>query len=491
MKQPDPLVFELVKSLSKGEKDNLIRFACASGKTEPPHYLALFRLFEGMETYNEEKAKASFAVLIPQARFADVKRSLRNVILKNLREYGSHNSVDLKNKIHDILNLIDRGFLKSALADIKIAMKTAIAEERFEELISLITHKHHCLLELYTQKEFEREFKKGRKYREWARERQNELDDFQELYRKYYFIIKKKQLSTGEMDLQSANELERKYQDEFSREPLSVRALRNQLEVKLMVSNFRHEFVDSLRYYEQIVALYEENPFLICDHRRHYLRRLDGLASLYFGNEKVEKGWEIVDKMKAKIKDFPYLKWEIMGKYYRVVLANLNVLPPDLKIDQILTEAAAFFHANLNLFPETQRMLLAYQIAWGYFCQNQQGNTLKWLFQITNYPNNAVLLDLQAASRVLYLVSIIELRDYEKYCTHKRNLEYYLTTHLNLHSVTKSLFSVARQTFSERPEKLKAALLSLKAELQQHKESITLMTICHYFDLKKWVEEKL
>ena len=86
-------LFELIKSLNKGEKKSFTLFANYYSEGDKSH-IRLFELMDAQKEYDEEKIKLLFKKEKIKSPLSRVKNYLLEIILKSLRFHHSGKTVD-------------------------------------------------------------------------------------------------------------------------------------------------------------------------------------------------------------------------------------------------------------------------------------------------------------------------------------------------------------------------------------------------------------
>lgn len=144
-------LFSLIKSLSKTEK-RYIRLAFR-GKKGPTNYERLFDAIDQQEIYDEPAIKKIFAGESFIRQLTTAKHYLKNFILKELRNYQTHKSVSvsLKEGLHNVEILFNRGLLSYADQEIKRLEKKAAAFEAHTSQLEILTWKRKVYQALHPE----------------------------------------------------------------------------------------------------------------------------------------------------------------------------------------------------------------------------------------------------------------------------------------------------------------------------------------------------
>lgn len=140
MQNQDDL-FLLIKALTKSEKKFFTQYVNIYEKNSSPTYLKLFEFLNEQEEYDEQKIFRKFRD--PQFRktFPVTKHYLKSMILKTLRhtDLTVRDERDLTVAIIDIKRLMAKGLFAMAKKMIEKLKEEAAADEKFHDIIHLIS----------------------------------------------------------------------------------------------------------------------------------------------------------------------------------------------------------------------------------------------------------------------------------------------------------------------------------------------------------------
>lgn len=142
MKPVSDTLFQLIHSMSQTEKTYFKRQSQGyKGEENNVQYLRVFDAINAMKTYDETKLIASFEGERFIKNFSEIKKYLKNKILKVLRSYYTSQSIEFE--IYEHLSNIEilkkKGLNKAALAELKRTRKIAQKYDLFDVLLNLRT----------------------------------------------------------------------------------------------------------------------------------------------------------------------------------------------------------------------------------------------------------------------------------------------------------------------------------------------------------------
>ena len=133
MKKPSADIFELIKSLSKGEKKYFKNYSSIYKKSNK-HYLLLYNAIARQNEYNETALRQQFKGKAFIKQLAVAKSFLYNRILRNLDSYHESNAEEIRSNIHYAEILYNKGLYYQAE---KILGKMKILSEKYDLYIFL------------------------------------------------------------------------------------------------------------------------------------------------------------------------------------------------------------------------------------------------------------------------------------------------------------------------------------------------------------------
>lgn len=114
MNTPSSELFKLIKSLSKGERTYFKRFSHLHAIGEENKYILLFNAIASQNKYDEKKLKEKFRKESFIRQFSVAKNYLYHQLLKALRSYHGSVHSQIRDLLHEVEILIEKGFYKQA-----------------------------------------------------------------------------------------------------------------------------------------------------------------------------------------------------------------------------------------------------------------------------------------------------------------------------------------------------------------------------------------
>ncbi len=149
MKPTDEL-YQLIHSLSKGEKRYVKIFASKHLIGEANNYLLLFDAILAQEEYDEEALKRAFANTKFIRHLTSEKVYLYKFILRSMRSFNSEKSIEneLKEGLADVQFLMDKRLLAQAMKNLSKIKKMALDYEKYPAMYEALLLERKALFEM-------------------------------------------------------------------------------------------------------------------------------------------------------------------------------------------------------------------------------------------------------------------------------------------------------------------------------------------------------
>jgi tetratricopeptide (TPR) repeat protein len=488
-------LFQLVKSLEKGEKRNFKLYVQRNSGNEDLKVVQLFDALDKMDEYDEEgmlkKNKA-----ITKQQLSNIKAHLYKLILSSLRLIEDRNNIDIL--LHEQLDfariLYNKGLYHQSLKVLDKLKETA---------------KQHKQITIQLQAVF---FEKKIEALHITRSMENraeELSKESDTIDKKLTIINK--LSSLALELYSWY-----IKHGHARDGKDVHALKSFFESNIPSVNvselgfyeklylyqsycwfgfIQQDLLAYYRYTQKWVDLFEEMPSMKMIETGQYIRGLHNLISAQFNLNNYEKFDEAVQlfesfaassigemNMNVKIQVFVYLHIAKINKHFLegTFSEGLKLVP---YIEEMLKEYA--------LHLDRHRVLVFYyKIACLYFGSGDNDKAIDYLNKIINWKVD-LRTDLQCYARLLHLIAHFELGNYDLLEYLIKSVYRFMAKMNNLSTSEEEMFKFIRKSFSLSPQKLVPAFKSLKEKLEKLQGNPLESRSFMYLDIIAWLESKI
>lgn len=499
--KPSSELFKLIKSLTKSEK----RFFKLSSSLQAgeKNYLKLFDAIEKQKEYNEEEIKEMFKHERFIRHLPSEKNHLYKLILKSLRIYHADNSVgsQLKEEIRSIEILYNKALYTECSKLIKKAKKLAYSHEKFYYLFELIKWEKLLLEEEYLSGMFDRDLDKLITEEQEVIEKLRNVAEYQILYSKINYVFR--------MGGYIRNDREKQIVEEISNYPLikgkntalSRRAAATCYYIKGLCAITKHELEDSFANFSKVVNIFEQNPVLIQDIPKQYIKSLSNLLIYYINSRNFNAFFELVEKMRS-LQDQPGfsstdIKLKIFTSTFYAELLAYDRMGDYEKGSAIVDEILNGIELYKDKINKEDVILFYYHIAYVFFGAGRFKESLKFINIVLNDNEPNLRQDIYSFARLFNLIIHYELGNYDLldyivkstsrfYLKRKRefNREYRFETVFLKHIKRAS-------KVVDKAEKLEAAFEDLLGEMNSVLKDDYEKVALEYFDFITWANSKL
>lgn len=293
-------LYDLIHSLSPAEKIYIKKYATISTDNQYNYHKLLEAIYE-QEEYDEKALLKQFKKESFVKHFAVTKNQLFELILKLLRQY--HHKQNIKAVINAAIEngelLYERGLPDLGLKQLNKAYKLAKEYADYRRMEEVLDLKRHYIAQL--------------KAYDWRKdvhallvEKQQLLDAetesvfYAKIYAKYLFLLRQK-FQFRDKDQQ--DELEEILPEGKLSPPQydHFYGYLYYLSIKYTYAFLKKDFVTSIAYMKQIIALWEEHPKLIQKDPELYLAALNN----YMNDAYMNQDWYGYEYTAPKLKNIP------------------------------------------------------------------------------------------------------------------------------------------------------------------------------------------
>ncbi|MEM7036858.1 MAG: hypothetical protein AAF570_07765 [Bacteroidota bacterium] len=406
-------LFELIRSLSRDEVNNFLRYARMKGDVRKKKYLQLFEAIREQDRYDEAALRERFKGQKMLNQLSAAKNYLIKLILKSL-VYNSRtpaNEVELL--IMENEALIQKGQWKLAERYVKKALKKAMKEERFEQAIRLLNQQKTIFIRTERFREWLDMAQALRDRRSQMRAAQYVLEQMRDLYAYYYPLLKANFTPRGAMDLEVIEALEKEplMAEDF---PLhSARAEYYRRMLRFWIANFRRDFVGARTAAQKLVRYFETTPYSVQESYTDYVQQLLRLAVIECQFGHFDEAWALLQRIRdtkprrAHEEVQRFLAWfkGLMG--YILATGDRALIPTEF------ATAKADFQRYKDRLTTADRLSFAFMLAKISLLVGEQDTALRYLREIERESDKKIRVDIQGMARVLMLIVLYELREFD------------------------------------------------------------------------------
>jgi hypothetical protein len=488
-------LFQLIKSLEKGEKRNFKLFVKRNTSGSDFKTILLFDALDKMKDYDEVlllKKNSS----IKKQQLSNIKAQLYKQILSSLRIISDENNIDiqLQEQMAHARILYNKGLY---LQSLKIL-------DRMKETARTYHQLTHLQQVLFFEKKIEALFI-TRSIQNRAEILKNESDKVNEQ------LITVNKLSNLSLQLYSLfiqngharNEKEMKALQDFFEKGLPAASNNgNSFYEKLYLYQsycwyafIRQDFLMYYRYAQKWVTIFEENPNMILVETASYIKGTHNLMGAHFNLLNHDK----LDETVQKFEKFTLTNIITDNENNRILTAvylytakiNLCFLQGEFNKGLKLVKPLEEMLKENQLYLDSHRVLIFYyKIASLYFGSGNNEMAIEYLNRIINQKSD-LRSDLQCYARLLRLIAHYELGNFEllEYLT--KSVYRYMAKMENLSKVEEEIFSFLRKSFRVEAHALKPEFVKLLNKLKKYKNNPLETRAFNYLDVISWLESKI
>ncbi|MFZ5976699.1 MAG: hypothetical protein ACOYU6_03450 [Bacteroidota bacterium] len=489
------MLFQLIKSLEKGEKRNFKLYVKRNASGEDLKIVQLFDALDKMKDYDEGQLLQKNPGIKKQ-QLSNIKAHLYRELLSSLRLIQQADNIDMY--AHEQLDfariLYNKGLYLQSLKLLEKLKETAATQQQ---------HAYQLLAIQFEKKIESMHITRSMENRAEALSAESDA-----VHQQLYLTGK---LSNLALELYSWY-----IQNGHARDKRDVHAVKVFFESNLPACNAAqlgfyeklylyqsycwYGFIlqDLLMYYrytQKWVSLFEENEYMKRIETGQYIRGMHNLLGAQFNLNNFEKFNEYLARFEAfatsplgnindnvRIQTFVYLNTARINKHFLegTFTEGLLLVP---EIIQHLEE----YRLHLD---RHRTLVFYYKIACLYFGSGDNEQAIDYLNKIINWKVD-LRTDLQCYARLLHLIAHYELGNDSLLEYLIKSVYRFMAKMKNLSTVEEEIFKFIRKSFSLSPQKLLPAFKSLKEKLEQLEghplESRSFM----YLDIIGWLESKI
>lgn len=490
-------LFQLVKSLNKGEKRHFKLYASRHKGGENAKFLKLFDIINTQSDFNEEKILAKEPSLKP-SQLPNLKQNLYKQIMASLRML--HSSNDLSLSIREIIDnasiLYNRCLYQQALKTLERGKELA---KKYEKNILLldIHNLEKKLISKIVKKDIQERIDTLVPEGEELLKKLSNINTFSNLSSKLYGLYIKLGFTRNSADFEIVNSFLYSSLPAFKEEDLS-------LEEKMYLYNafvayyfFIQDYRRAYDYAKKLVGLFEGDDMIIQSKLEMYVKAintlLDSQSKLSQYEEFIQTSLKfeaIIGRETLKISEnvrylmFKYSSKHQLDKHFMLGEFDKGVL----KVESI-AEELKLYSDKLN---DHSKQIFYYKFACMFFGNNQHKDAVFWLNKIINAKDEDIRSDISGFARILILISHFELGNDDMVEYYVRSTYRFLAKKDDLHFYqTRILRFLKKLNYIPSKADLKPAFADLLDQLLPLTVNPYEKRAFVYFDIISWLESKI
>ena len=489
-------LFQLIKSLKKGEKRNFKLFA-KRNTTSPVDLksIILFDALDKMENYDEllllKKNKT-----ISKVQLSNMNAHLYKLILSSLRIIKDEDNIDiqLREQMDFARILYNKGFYLQSLNVLDKMKKMAKLHHQPTHLIQILFFEKK-IESLYITRSIES------RADELIQDSNTVLNQIKNVtilsnlaLKLYSWYITNGHVRTRE----DAEVIKNIFTENL---PANLKDCNSFYEkLYLYQSNCWYAFIqqDFLQYYrhtQKWVNLFTEEPLMLEVETAHYIKGVHNLMFAHFdlGNYKklneVINGFEKFSKNDFVVNNESHL---VLAKtYLYTAKINLHFVEGTFtKGIKLIPEIEIFIKEYAQYIDRHRVLVFYYKFASLYFGSGDNDKAIDYLNKIINWKVD-LRTDLQCYSRLLNLIAHYELGNYDLLEYLIKSVYRFMAKMENMSIVEEEIFKFLRQSFNFSAKEIKPALEKLLKKLKAQKKNKFETRAFLYLDVISWIESKI
>lgn len=493
-RQKDEL-FQLIKSLGKGEKRNFKLYAQRHSSGADSKAVVLFDALDKMQEYDEESLLAKNKRLT-KLQLSNIKASLYRQILSSLRLIKDEDNVDLQ--LHELMDhariLYNKGLYLQSLK----------ALERHKQLARQYHQITHLQQAIFFEKKIEAMYI-TRSMEHRADALAEESDEIQTRIRVA------NDLSNLSLQLyawyikhgHARNRAEAAMVKAFFEEHLPKEKIRDDwfycrlylYQSHCWLAFIHHDFLTYYKYAQRWVDLFKAEPQMLLVETIQYIKGMHNLLGAHYDLRNRKPFFETLEKFEAffhtalvqtndnfRIQTFVYLYLsKINSFFFTGEFTNGCAIVPE--IENHLREYA--------LYMDRHRVLVFYyKIACLYFGAGNNEMAVEYLNRIIHLKVD-LRTDLQCYARLLHLIAHFELGNTDILPYLAKNVYRFMAKMENLSHVEEAMFKFLRTNFHTPVPRLKPKFEKLLNQIKPFEKKTAEARAFAYLDVISWLESRI
>lgn len=490
-------LFNLIQSLSKGEKRFFKLYAARMGGTEDKKFMILFDAIEKQKEYNEEKILKKEPSLLPQ-QLPNLKTHVYFQLLKSLRLGNSNNlrSIRVMELIDYARLLYSKCLYKECVKMIDKAKKMAMGNDQSVFLLEILEIEKLLIsktLDAGNEERVSHIIDETIKVTESIKN----INLFSNLSIKLDSYYNKSGFVRSKYDLEKVTRFFNSSLPQYKIENLSFQEKLHLYKSYVGFYFFIQDFKEGYVYANKWVNLFEEQPEMKPLKPEMYIKALNSLLAVQTKLYKLNEFTETLKRLIAiKREDKIILTENLNLNLFKAIYIhemNRHFMLGEFKSG---TRIVAALEGELNKFitklDKHSILLFYYKIACLYFGSGNYRTGLSWLNKIINEREIALREDLHAFGRILSLISHYELGNDDLVESYIKSTYRYFKKKGDLSLYQKYILDFLKSLLMEKEIKnVQKRFVLLKTQMESLQKNRFERRAFLYFDIISWLESKI
>ncbi len=492
----NPVIFDLIKRMTKSEKRRFTLFASRSEGEREKLFVELFEVLEKMENYDDALILKKIPRL-KRSQLSNIKAHLLKHLMSNLRHLHIPTKVDIQ--VRDLTDnarvYYSKGMYRAALSALQKAKKIAKQHEMHTAFFNCVEFEkkiegQHITGSMYPRAEV---LSAEVQYALSQVVVNNQLSN---LALRLYGIYLKQSYIRHQQDYDELHVFFKDNLPDVSFEELDFYGKLYYLQSHVWFCITVQDFSNYFKYSFKWVDHYEENDHMIEKETAMYLKGIHNLLNAYFIHQRVEKFYlryeEFSHLVRRNKKIFDLNCWQIIRNIEWIHGCNVYILNGDFDAGANYIDALMKSNgADIRQWNLHRLLTIYYKIACIYFGAERLEDALGFL----NFMNNRVYPDfrndIQCFSRILSLIIHFDLGNMALLKYQVKSVYRFLLKLDEMQMVQKEIFNFLKMLPNMKDEDLMTEFGALEKRLIKVKEIDFERRAFLYLDIIAWLRCKI
>jgi hypothetical protein len=449
-------------------------------------------------TRQKKKLKEGFKEITNEEKtFYDKKKYLYNLLFKALRNYNYNNDIDfeLRDMLHNINILYDKGLYEQCLKMIDKAEETATLYELYPILLEIIRYRHGVVIEMNDLGMLDLLIKTDYEKRKEAIRKLEVENEYIVLTLKIYKKLKQLDKARNEKDWHELEELiSSPY---FQNESMAIsRVSKNYFyDIRYFYAHYTYNYEEAYIYLKKIENYLESNPHIMNFRPGGIIYTLSNLGMACLELQKYEEIFALSVRLKEVLNKYKldenFVKRRLYN-FYGIEIRAYSAIKNFEEAERIAEKIINEFNDNKKAFEIYNELYI--ELLFIVMILYLETGKLKEALKINNILLNLktnLRQDLLNQNQLISLIIYFELKEYD-YLPYRIISTYrYLLRNMSLNKSEAVIIKFIKDFSKIRTEKgfIEAAII-LNNELRELKNEPSERKFFTYYDFTRWIESK-
>ncbi|MES2647330.1 MAG: hypothetical protein V4717_10665 [Bacteroidota bacterium] len=498
-RQKDDL-FQLIKSLGKGEKRNFKLYGQRNTANPELKVIQLFDALDRMDEYDEVVLLKKNPD-ISKMQLSNLKANLYRLILASLRLLKDEDNIEMQ--LHEQLDYARILYSKGLyLQSLKVLERLKLTARHYNQHLyhQLVVSLEKKIEAMYITRSMEARADHLAEESDMLGTLIGRVNAMSNLSLQLYSWYLKHGHARNKQDEESVeyyfkSHLPLEYQPgQFGKAPGFYEKL-YLYQSYCWYSFIRQDFLTYYRYAQRWVALYHEHPQMKQVEKIQYIKGMHNLLGAHYDLRNSKKFFEVLNEFEEfwespqvqgndnyRIQTFLYLYTSKIHKHFLT-----GTFTEGLTLVQEIESRLQEY----GLYLDRHRVLVFYyKLACLYFGSGDNERAIDYLNKIINWKVD-LRTDLQCYARLLHLIAHFELGNHDLLAYLVKSVYRFMAKMENLSAVEEAMFTFLRESFHLSYRDVKPKLQALLDRIKKYEHNQVEARAFAYLDVISWLESKL